>query len=182
MIWTGCRQRGRKREVRDFTVWRDDHESFANFINENYPGVDITPGQVKAAFLLRSEWSNTPERLAEREAAREANEADKIARKERAERRKAERAKYANETEEEKAARKEREKTQKAAERAAKRAAELMAKAKELREAAGLVEEADASDPEAAFTEIAGEQPAEDTVTEVEFSEAKPKRRGRRNS
>lgn len=173
-------KKGRKPEVRDFTVWKETHESFANYVNERYPDVAITPGQVKAAFLLRGEWSNTPEALAEREQAKQANEAEKLAKAERKAQREAEKAKFAHETPDEKAARLEREKAQKAADRATKRAEELMAKAKELREKAeaALDEASDSDDAEAAFNEIVAEAEVADVP---EFSEAAPAPRRNRN-
>ena len=81
-------KRGRKAEPRDFSTWREDHESFANYINERHPEVAINPAQVKAVFLLRGDWTNTPERIAQREEAAKLTEQEKAER----EAKKAERA------------------------------------------------------------------------------------------
>lgn len=181
-------KRGRKPESRDFTEWREDHESLAKYINENTnPSLDITPGQVKAVFLLRGEWSDTPERKAEREAAKQAAAEAKAERDKKRAEREAEKAKYANETEEEKAARKEREKVQKQADRAAARAAELAAKAEELRKAAGLDEEGTTEAESATKTEAepqvevqAEETPEVADEPVFQEAEAKPARRRKR--
>lgn len=182
------KQRGRKAEPRDFTVWKEDHESLANYINEHYEGVDITPGQVKAVFLIRGEWSNTPERVAAREeAARQTAEEKELAAQRKRER-EAEKAKYANETPEEKEARKEREKVIKQADRAAKRAAELAAKAEELKAKAAEVDGTE-SDPEAEFegvtedaTEEATEAPEAESDNSGSEEVSKPKRTRKRPS
>jgi putative NIF3 family GTP cyclohydrolase 1 type 2 len=168
--------RGRKPESRDWTEVKQDHIDFANYINE-HTNLDITPNQVKASFLLRAEWSNTPERAEAREALKNANAEEKAERARKAEERKAEAAKYANETPEEKEARKERTKTEKAAERAQKRADELIAKAKELREQAGLdteLPDSEQDEPEAISFENDPEAvvEVEEVQPEVEVEEA----------
>jgi hypothetical protein len=181
--------RGRKPESRDWTEVKQDHIDFANYINE-HTGLDITPNQVKASFLLRAEWSNTPERAEAREAAKLANAEEKAERQRKAAERKAEAEKYANETPEEKEARKERTKAEKAAERAKKRADELVAKAKELREQAGLdselpeTEEAPAEvETEEATEVVEVESDTESDDAETMFSDAeKPVRRNRKRT
>lgn len=187
------KQRGRKPESRDWTEVKEDHVSFANYINEK-TGLGITPGQVKATFLLRGEWTNTPERVAEREAAAAATAEEKAAKAEAKRIRDEEKAKYANESEEEKAARKEREKAIKAADRATKRAEELQAKADELKRQAAIETDSTEPDAEAEFESVANdaevefsdvtETPAEVEVEEVEFkeAEAKPTRRPRKRN
>lgn len=165
-------KRGRKPESRDWSETREDHESLANYINE-HTGLGINGSQVKAVFLLRGEWTNTPERVAEREAAAKLTEQEKAEKAAAKAKRDEEKAKYANETPEEKAKRQEREKAIKQAERAAKRAEELLAKANELREQAGLDSDGDDAETEAV-------QDAEDSVAEVTedaeaaFEEADP--------
>lgn len=171
-------KRGRKAEPRDFSVWREDHESFANYINELYPDVAITPAQVKASFLLRGDWANTPERLAEREAskARTAEEAE--ARAQRKAEKEAEKALEESLSPEEKEKRKERTKAVKAAERAAKRAEELRKKAEEL------ANEAFSEETPETPAEIV-EQEAVDEVagaTEAPSEDAKPRRPRKRPS
>lgn len=182
-------KRGRKPESRDWTETREDHESLANYINE-HTDLGITGSQVKAVFLLRGEWTNTPERVAEREEAAKLTEAEKEKKAAAKAAREAEKAKYANETPEEKAVRLEREKTIKAADRATKRAEALQAKAKELREQAGLDTEEVAEeevespvndeDAEEAFAEVS-EDVAEVSEDEpFQEAESKPARRPRK--
>lgn len=178
-------KRGRKAEVRDFTVWREDHESLANYINERYD-LGITPGQVKSVFLLRGEWNDTPERQAIREAAKRENAEEAEARAERRRKREEEKAKYANETPEEKEARLAREKKAKQADRAAKRAAELLAKAQGLRHEAGLDSEGNGDEEAASPSEpVSEEMPAAGVAeagTEEVAEEAKPRRPRKRPS
>lgn len=153
-------KRGRKAEPRDFSVWREDHESFANYINERHPEVAINPAQVKAVFLLRGDWTNTPERIAEREKAAKLTEQEKAQREAKKAERAAAKALEAQLTPEQKEARKERSKAVKAAERAAKRAAELQAKAEKLAAEAGMLDDA------APATEV-DPTPAEAELTEA---------------
>lgn len=55
-------RRGRRRQSRNLDEVREDHIGFANFIKTNY-GLDITPSQVKAVYLLKKEWSESQERV-----------------------------------------------------------------------------------------------------------------------
>lgn len=187
-------KRGRKPESRDWNEVREDHISLAKYIQEK-TGLSTTPNDVKAVFLLRGEWTNTPERVAEREAAQKLTEQEKAEKAEAKRIREAEKAKYANETPEEKAKRLEREKAIKAADRAAKRAAELQAKAEELRAAAESDSDGESEDPEADFAGVTDETPEVETeVAEVEAEEdedeveddeapaAKPARRPRKRT
>lgn len=71
----------RKRE-HDFTKVRPFHEEIASFINAHPKYLEaelgnITPNQVKAVLLLRTDFANTPEQVAEREAKKAAAEAEK---------------------------------------------------------------------------------------------------------
>lgn len=169
-------KRGRKPESRDFTEWKSDHEEFANYINSIDPTVGITPGQVKAAWLLRGDWTNSPERVAAKEA-RKAEDAEAAAERARKKaERDAEKAKYANETPEEKEKRLKKEKAVKAAERAKKRAAELIAKAEALVEQADV--ESDTVDAAAEFSEVAEatEVSSEDAVSTEARKPARRKR------
>ena len=60
---------------RDFTKFRDLHKELADYVNAN-SGLDaVTPNQVKAILLLRTDFNNSPEQAekkAERKAKREA--------------------------------------------------------------------------------------------------------------
>lgn len=70
-----------KRE-RDFTKFRPSHEELADFIN-NHPEWkaaeqgDVTPNQVKAILALKTDFNDTPEKRAEREARKRELEEEK---------------------------------------------------------------------------------------------------------
>ena len=52
---------------RDFTKFTAKHQELANYINA-HSGLDaITPNQVKAALILRTDFNNTPEQVAKRD-------------------------------------------------------------------------------------------------------------------
>lgn len=67
---------GRKQD-RDFTKYREIHEELANYVNAN-SGIDpVTPNQVKALLILRSEFNQLPEQVAKRAARKEEIAAEK---------------------------------------------------------------------------------------------------------
>lgn len=72
---------GRKERERDFTKYRESDESLATYINADAKvqeaGITLTPNQVKAVLSLRTEWADTPERKAEREARKREREEEK---------------------------------------------------------------------------------------------------------
>jgi hypothetical protein len=67
----------RKRRAHDFTKFRDFHQEVADYVNAR-SGLDpVSPNQVKAVLLLRTDFANTPEQIAAREASKAALEAEK---------------------------------------------------------------------------------------------------------
>lgn len=158
---------GRKNRERDFTKTSDSHQELADFINSNdkyaeavAAGVTtpVTANQVKAILALRTDYADTPEKKAEREARKAEREAEA--------------QKYAGLTKEEIAA-------EKAAKRAETQAAKLQKRVEEaLAKAAALREGKDASGADLA-AEIEASQNGSVAETEAEGDE--PKRRiGRR--
>lgn len=72
---TGGR-RGRTAD-RDFTKHNDQHQELADYVNAN-SGLDaVTPFQVKAIQLLSTDFRNSPEAVAAREARKKEREAEK---------------------------------------------------------------------------------------------------------
>lgn len=67
----------RKRRAHDFTKFRDFHQEVADYVNAR-SGLDpMTPNQIKAVLLLRTDFANTPEQISAREANKAALEAEK---------------------------------------------------------------------------------------------------------
>ena len=114
-----------KKNGRDFTKFRPSHQGLADFVNANEDfkkaGLgDVTPGQVKAILALRTDFNDTPEKRAEREARKKELEAEK--------------ALYANMTPEEIAVEKAARKEEKQAAKLEAKIAEARAKAAKIRE------------------------------------------------
>lgn len=117
---------GRKRE-HDFTKYRDFHSELADYINSHPKYTDagldpVTPNQVKAVLLLRTDHANTPERQAEREARKARLEEEK--------------KQFEGKTPEQIAAIKQANKAKEAADKAAKKAQEAIERAERLQNAA----------------------------------------------
>jgi hypothetical protein len=150
------RGRGRTKD-RDFTKYNKGHEELAAFVNAN-SGLDaVTPNQVKAILLLRTDFNDTPEQQAKREEAKK--------------RREAEAEKYKGMTKEEIAAEKAAQRAEKQAQKLQARVAEALAKAQRIREGKDATGEDLAAEVEAAQN---GSAPAEANSEASE--ENKPKR------
>src|SRR4051812_24625421 len=68
---SGEKRKGRKRDL-DFTKVRENHQELADYVNA-HSGLDpISANQVKALLTLRSDFTDTPEQKAKREAAAQA--------------------------------------------------------------------------------------------------------------
>ena len=74
---TEGKKRGRKKRPHDFTKFRDFHQEVADYVNA-HSGLDpVTPNQIKAVLLLRTDFANTPEQVAIREENKKALEDQK---------------------------------------------------------------------------------------------------------
>jgi len=156
------RGRGRTKD-RDFTKFNKSHEELAAFVNEHSGLEAITPNQVKAVLLLRTDFNDTPEQQAKREEAKK--------------RREAEAEKYKGMTKEEIAAEKAAARAEKQAAALQKRVQEALAKAQRIREGKDATGADLAAEVEAQQN---GSAPAE--APSDENSDDKPKRTiGRRN-
>lgn len=74
---TDAPKRGRKPGSgdRNFNAVADQHVELADFVNKN-SGLDpVSPNQVKAVLFLRTDFANTPEQIARREARKAEREA-----------------------------------------------------------------------------------------------------------
>lgn len=156
---------GRKNRTRDFSKFSESHQSLANYVNSNpefqAAGLPtLTPGQVKALLALRTDWADTPQRKAEREARKAEREAEK--------------AEFVGMTDEEI-------KSEKAARRAEKQAAKLQAKIDEaLAKARAIREGKDASGADLVAAVEAQQNGSVENEDSTE-SEDKPRRRIGRN-
>lgn len=156
---------GRKNRTRDFSKFTEAHQSLADYINSNpeYQAAGlqgITPNHVKAVLSLRTEWADTPERKAEREARKAEREEEK--------------SQFAGMTDEEI-------KAEKAARRAEKQASKLQAKIDAaLAKAKAIREGKDASGADLVAA-VEAQQNGSVESGESGESEEKPKRRIGRN-
>lgn len=150
---------------RDFSKVRDLHTELADYINGNEhfkaAGLDnVSAGQIKAVLYLRTDYNNSPERVAAREAKRVAKEAEK--------------AKYAGLSDDQV-------KKVKAADRAKSQADKLAERAKKAQEdAARLIAEANSGEDIAAQVESTqnGVQSPSDSAAEAPKSRPGIKRGG----
>ena len=147
---------GRKRE-HDFSKFRDFHQEVADYVNA-HSGLDpVTPNQVKAVLLLRTDFANTPEQVEARKRRQAEVEAEK--------------QKYAGMTDEQI-------KAHKASKKAQEQAARFEAKAKEAMERAQKL----AQESEGSGADLAAAVEAQQNGAET--PEAEPEKRrglGRRN-
>ncbi|QIG58371.1 hypothetical protein SEA_SKOG_219 [Gordonia phage Skog] len=115
--------RKRRKQQWNFDEASEEHESFADFINEK-TGLNITPSQVKAASFLRKEWYHSAEAVE--------------ARKRRKAEREAEQARLAAETPEQRKARQAAVRTERKAQRVREKLEKMNQEVQELRREAGL--------------------------------------------
>lgn len=147
---------GKRKREHDFSKFRDFHQEVADYVNA-HSGLDpLTPNQIKAVLLLRTDFANTPEQVAAREE-RKAQVAK-------------EKAEFEGLTEDQKKAKKAVKKAQEQADRFAKKAQEAMERANKLR-----------TESEGSGADLAAAVEAQQNGTDPEAEPEKRRGLGRRN-